>query len=251
MTGRVEVRRLSHAFGTVAALAGVDLDVGEGEFVAVLGPSGCGKSTLLRVLAGLVVPTEGTATIDGYDVRGRPGRTAYQPQRDALIPWRRVLDNAALGAALAGVPEPEARTRADEILTRFGLGGFSGSWPVELSGGMRQRVAVARTVLVDRAPLLLDEPFGALDAITRRGLYEWFAEIWSTDRRSALLVTHDLDEALTLADRVVVLSPRPGRVTADVEVPSARPRRPTSASDPAWARARGALLAALASDQGQ
>jgi ABC-type nitrate/sulfonate/bicarbonate transport system ATPase subunit len=245
----VEVRSLSHAYGPVTVLDGIDLDVAEGEFVAVLGPSGCGKSTLLKVLAGLVVPTSGEATIDGLDVRGRPGRAAYQPQRDALLPWRRVVANAALGAELAGVARADARAEAAELLARFGLGGFERAWPAQLSGGMRQRVAIARTFLVGRSPLLLDEPFGALDALTRRDLYGWLEEVWEADRRrpSALLVTHDVDEALTLADRVVVLSARPGRVVAVEPVAFARPRGPALLADPAWAAARTRLLAALAS----
>ncbi len=245
--GAVEVRDLSHAFGATPVLAGVDLDVGPGEFVAVLGPSGCGKSTLLRVLAGLVVPDAGTVRVDGADVGGRPGRCAFQPQRDALLPWRRVVGNAALGAEMAGVPRPEARAHAAALLDRFGLAGFERAWPAQLSGGMRQRVAIARTFLTGRSPLLLDEPFGALDALTRRDLYGWLEEVWEDDRRSTVLVTHDVDEALTLADRIVVLSARPGRVVAAEDVPFARPRMAELLVDPAWAAARARLLSALRS----
>ena len=246
--GVVQVRDLHHAFGTIEVLAGVDLDLRAGEFVALLGPSGCGKSTLLRVLAGLLVPTSGRACIDGEDVVGRPGRTAFQPQRDALLPWRRVLANASVGAELAGVPRDEARDRAAALLERFGLAGFARAWPAQLSGGMRQRVAVARTFLVGRAPLLLDEPFGALDALTRRDLYAWLEGVWEADevRRSALLVTHDVDEALTLADRVLVMSPRPGRIVAEEVVAFDRPRGAALLADPGWGEARARLLAALA-----
>ncbi|HYI61395.1 MAG TPA: ABC transporter ATP-binding protein [Acidimicrobiales bacterium] len=243
--GAVRVRGLAHAFGAAEVLADLDLDVGPGRFVAVLGPSGCGKSTLLRVVAGLVAPLAGTVAVDGHDVAGRPGRCAYQPQRDALLPWRRVVGNAALGAELAGVDRAEARARATALLGRFGLAGFERAWPAQLSGGMRQRVAIARTFLTGRAPLLLDEPFGALDALTRRDLYGWLEEVWEADRRSALLVTHDVDEALTLADEVVVLSARPGRVVAVEPVAFPRPRGPELLTDPAWAAARARLLAAL------
>jgi ABC-type nitrate/sulfonate/bicarbonate transport system ATPase subunit len=246
-SGRIEVKGLHHAFGPTEAVGGVDLCVEPGEFVAVLGPSGCGKSTLLRVIAGLIEPTRGLVHIDGRDVAGRTGCTAYQPQRDALLPWRRVVANAALGAELAGTPKPQARARATEVLTRFGLGGFERAWPAQLSGGMRQRVAVARSFLVGRRPLLLDEPFGALDALTRRQLYGWLEEVWEAEehRRSALLVTHDVDEALTLADRVVVMSARPGRVVAEERVGFERPRRPDLLTDPARAAARARLLTAL------
>ena len=245
--GRVEVRDLGHAYGSVEVLAGVDLDVAPGEFVAVLGPSGCGKSTLLKVLAGLVAPTSGRAAIDGADVAAHPGRAAYQPQRDALLPWRRVVANAALGAELAGRPREEARAEATALLARFGLAGFERAWPAQLSGGMRQRVAVARTFLTGRAPLLLDEPFGALDALTRRDLYSWLEEVWGGEagRPATLLVTHDVDEALTLADRVVVLSARPGRVVAEEPVPFARPRRPARLAEAEWSAARARLLTAL------
>jgi ABC-type nitrate/sulfonate/bicarbonate transport system ATPase subunit len=245
----VQVRDLHHSFGATQVLVGVELDLAAGEFVALLGPSGCGKSTLLRILAGLVVPDAGTVVLDGVDGRGRPGRTAFQPQRDALLPWRRVVANAALGAELAGVPRPEARARATELLVRFGLDGFAGAWPAQLSGGMRQRVAVARTFLVGRAPLLLDEPFGALDALTRRDLYGWLEEVWEADeaRRSALLVTHDVDEALTLADRVLVMSSRPGTIVAEERVAFPRPRRAALLADPAWGEVRARLLSALAS----
>ena len=247
-TGEVHVRGLRHAFGATDVLDAVDLDVGAGEFVALLGPSGCGKSTLLRVLAGLLLPTSGTATIDGEDVLGHPGRAAFQPQRDALLPWRRVLGNAAVGAELAGLPPSEARARAAAVLDRFGLAGVERAWPAQLSGGMRQRVAVARTFLVGRAPLLLDEPFGALDALTRRDLYRWLEEVWESERvrRSTLLVTHDVDEALTLADRILVMSPRPGRIVASHPVPFPRPRHTALLAAPAGGEARATLIEALA-----
>jgi ABC-type nitrate/sulfonate/bicarbonate transport system ATPase subunit len=243
----VAVRGLAHSFGGVEVLRDVDLDVAVGEFVAVLGPSGCGKSTLLKVLAGLVVPSAGRVEVDGASVAGRPGHTAYQPQRDALLPWRRVVANAALGAELAGVPKVRARADAAALLDRFGLAGFGDAWPAQLSGGMRQRVAVARTFLVGRAPLLLDEPFGALDALTRRDLHAWLEEVWGGEggRPSALLVTHDVDEALTLADRVVVLSARPGRVVDEVAVPFARPRDPGLVGEQVWTQLRRRLLDAL------
>ncbi len=219
--------------------------MGPAEFVSLVGPSGCGKSTLLKVLAGVLVPTAGAAEVGGETVIGRPGRTAYMPQKDLLLPWRRTLDNATLGAELHGTAPAEARTRAVPLLERFGLAGFERAWPEELSGGMRQRVALLRTFLLDRQVLLLDEPFGALDAITRRRMYAWLETVWLHDRRSVLFVTHDVEEALTLSDRVHVLSPRPGRVVDTVEVGFPRPRTADLIGDAAFVRMRRRVLAAL------
>jgi ABC-type nitrate/sulfonate/bicarbonate transport system ATPase subunit len=228
-------------------LDGFGLDVEPGTFLSIVGPSGCGKSTLLRILAGLLVPDAGSATVGGADVIGRPGRCAWLPQRDNLLPWRRVLANATLGATLGGVPRAEAEARARPLLERFGLGGYERAWPAQLSGGMRQRLAVLRTFLVDAPVLLLDEPFGALDALTRRRMQAWLQEVWLADgaRRTVVLVTHDVEEALVLADRVLVLSERPGRVVADVPVPFDRPRPPGLVGDPAFVAARAGLLDAL------
>lgn len=252
--GAIEVRglgvRWAERGAAGIALDGLDLAVAPGSFVAVVGPSGCGKSTVLRVLAGLLEPHAGSATIDGTDVVGQPGRCAWLPQRDALLPWRRVLGNAVLGAELAGMPIDEATTAAHRLLERFGLAGVADAWPNELSGGMRQRVAVLRTFLYPSSVVLLDEPFGALDALTRREMQTWLQEVWLAEgqegrARTVVLVTHDVEEALLLADRVVVLSARPGRVVLDLPVPFARPRPAALVADPAFVEARSHLLAAL------
>lgn len=242
--------RWPSAAGVVMALDGLDLRVAAGSFVAIVGPSGCGKSTVLRVLAGLLEPDAGTARVGGADVAGRPGACAWLPQRDALLPWRTVLGNAVLGAEVAGSDTAVAAADARRLLHRFGLAEVADSWPSELSGGMRQRVAVLRTFLTPASVLLLDEPFGALDALTRRQMQTWLQQVWLDDRsaglgRTVVLVTHDVEEALLLADRVVVLSARPGRIVADVEVPSSRPRAPELVGDPAFVQARAELLAAL------
>jgi ABC-type nitrate/sulfonate/bicarbonate transport system ATPase subunit len=237
------VQDLQHAFptpsGLLEVLAGVSLSVASGEAVAVIGPSGCGKSTLLRVLAGLEQPNVGTVALDG--------RAAYMPQRDALMPWKRALANATLGAEVAGEPRAATRARALELFEPFGLAGFERAWPGELSGGMRQRLALLRTFLTPSSTLLLDEPLGALDAITRRQLQGWVEERWLAEhpRRALLLVTHDVEEALLLADRVVVLSPRPGRVVAEVASPWARPRDPALVLEPAFVAAKADLMKAL------
>jgi ABC-type nitrate/sulfonate/bicarbonate transport system ATPase subunit len=226
--------------GEATVLDGVDLEVSDGEFVAVLGPSGCGKSTLLRALGGLLDPR---AQVSGEiavprDAAGRRA-TAWMPQRDGLLPWRRALSNAMVGAIAAGVPRERALPRARQLFEEFGLAGFERAWPHELSGGMRQRLALLRTCLAERPVLLLDEPFGGLDPVTRRRMNAWLASVHlteqaaSTDAAAAdaahpavatgsgvVLVTHDIDEAMMLADRIVVLSDRPGRV-----VHEARARR--------------------------
>ena len=213
-------------------LDGIDLTVAPGEFVALLGPSGCGKSTLLRVVAGLTVPDAGSV-----DPIPRPGSAALMPQDDCLLPWRSLLGNVALGPELAGLPEP--RAAALRGLRAFGLDAFAAAYPAELSGGMRQRAALLRTVLARKPLLLLDEPLGALDSLTRLELQDWLEQLWlqgpdaaapevgaGSARPSVLLVTHDVGEAVRLADRIAVLSARPARVTALVAVPAARPRPP-------------------------
>ena len=229
------------AFGPVRALDGVDLTVGQGELVALVGPSGCGKSTLLGIVAGLDAPDEGEVVLEG--------RASYMFQKDLLLPWLRVIDNAALPLELVGVPRDEARRRAAAFFPRFGLDGFERSWPRQLSGGMRQRAALLRTYLVGRELLLLDEPFGALDALTRAAMQEWLLEIWSDDRPSVLFVTHDVEEALFLADRVYVMSARPGRIVAEVASPFPRPRDLSLTGDPGFARAKERLLALLRGEQ--
>ncbi len=235
----IEVRGLSLTYGgrpPVVALDGVDLAVAPGEFAVLLGPSGCGKSTLLRALAGLVRPTAGEALASSV---------AYMPQRDLLLPWRRVLGNATFAAELAGVPPVEARQRAQALLGRFGLEGFERAWPTQLSGGMRQRLALLRTFLAPRDTLLLDEPFGALDAITRREMQGWLQGVLAEEPRTVLLVTHDIEEALTLADTVYVMSPRPGRIVDRVDVSLARPRDATTLTSAEFTALKAHLLRAL------
>jgi ABC-type nitrate/sulfonate/bicarbonate transport system ATPase subunit len=209
----------------VLALEGLSLRVGPGEVVAVVGPSGCGKSTLLELAAGLQEPDAGAVAAGGAaDAEGRRAACAYMPQRDLLLPWRDGLANAALALECQGVAKREARRRAAPLFERFGLAEFEHSPPSALSGGMRQRVAFLRTLLAGRPVLLLDEPFGALDSITRAAMQQWLADTLAEEPRTVLLVTHDVTEALFLADRVAVLSPRPGRVLEELEVDLPRPR---------------------------
>jgi NitT/TauT family transport system ATP-binding protein len=203
------------AFGPVVALDGVDLRVARHELIAVVGPSGCGKSTLLELVCGLQRPDAGTVEAPA---------AALMPQRDALLPWLSALDNAALAARVGGMPKAQARAAAHERFAAFGLEGFEKARPDALSGGMRQRVAFLRTLLSGRDVLCLDEPFGALDALTRAQAQGWLASALQREPRTVLLVTHDVEEAVLLADRVVLLSPRPGRVIETLEIPLERPR---------------------------
>ena len=219
-------KRFASRDGGVQALDGLDLEVADGEFVSVIGPSGCGKSTLFNLLAGLEEPTAGALWLDGgrVDAGRLLGRVGYMPQRDLLMPWRTILDNTILGLEVAGVGRAEARRRAGELFGDFGLAGFERRRPSELSGGMRQRAALLRTFLAGREVILLDEPFGALDSLTRAGMQQWLVQVWEEHRKTILLITHDVDEALFLSDRVYVLTPRPGRVELVLEVDLPRPR---------------------------
>ena len=241
----LSLENVTRRFGALTALAGIDLTLRQDEITAVVGPSGSGKSTLLELVAGLQEPDEGMVRVGAaVSAAERRAACAYMPQRDLLLPWRDALGNAALALECQGVPRAEARRRAEPLFERFGLAQFERSRPAELSGGMRQRVAFLRTLLPGRPILLLDEPFGALDAITRADLQEWLAAMLLEEPRTVLLVTHDVEEAVFLADRVIVLSARPGRMVAEFEVTLPRPR---SVTDPDLAALRRDALEALRS----
>jgi NitT/TauT family transport system ATP-binding protein len=240
-------RRFQARSRTVAALERLDLSVASGEVVAVVGPSGCGKSTLLELVAGLQEPDAGRVTVAGApEAAERRSRCAYMPQQDLLLPWRDALGNAALALECQGIGRSEARRRAAPLFERFGLAEFESARPAGLSGGMRQRVAFLRTLLPGRPVLLLDEPFGALDAITRAAMQQWLADALLEEPRTVLLVTHDVQEALFLADRVAVLSRRPGRVLEQLVVDLPRPRsRRAAVTDPAFAELERRALEVL------
>ncbi|MDP6102175.1 MAG: ABC transporter ATP-binding protein [Dehalococcoidia bacterium] len=231
-------------------LCDVDLSVREGEFISLIGPSGCGKSTLLNIIAGLEEPTKGDIRTDGHKAEQRLGAIGYMHQKDLLLPWRTVLDNAILGLELQGKPKSQIRMRALELMDSFGLKGFEKSYPSLLSGGMRQRVAFLRTVLADREIILLDEPFGALDALTRANMQEWLLQLWEPWGKTVILVTHDVEEAVLLSDWVYVFTARPGRVKMTLSVDMPRPRHYKMVTEEAFVKMKAAILAALRESNG-
>ena len=245
----IELHALSHTFRegdrSVEALVDVDLSVARGAFVSLVGPSGCGKSTVLRILSGLLTPSRGEAKVDGESVIGRTGHLGYMPQKDLLLPWRRVLANATLGAEISGTAPAQARTQALALFETFGLTGFERAWPSQLSGGMRQRLALLRTFLQPHDVLLLDEPFGALDAITRRQMHRWLQGVWLAHPRTVLLVTHDVEEALFLSDTIYVMTPRPGRMAVRVDVGEVHPRSGEFTLSAPFTELKARLLQAL------
>jgi NitT/TauT family transport system ATP-binding protein len=249
----VIARGLSHTYGELRSLDSIELEALPGEVLALVGPSGCGKSTLLEIACGLREPSAGTIAVEGStDAAGRLSHCAYMPQRDLLLPWFSALDNAALALRNRGIGRAAARSQAGELFDRFGLAGFEAARPQELSGGMRQRVAFLRTLVAGKPVLLLDEPFASLDAISRAEMQEWLAGTLSADDRTVLLVSHDLEEALYLADRVLVLAARPGRVVKELRAPDPRAAdRDGAVTDPEFVAAREAALRALREGTGR
>src|SRR6202045_2756198 len=227
-TPKLRVDNVSMTFKTPAgvfqALAPVTLSIPPGRFVSLIGPSGCGKSTIFNVIAGLLEPTAGEVLIDGIAATGTIGRVGYMLQKDLLLPWRTVLDNVILGMEIQGVPLRQARERALPLLHRYGLSGFEYLYPNALSGGMRQRAALLRTLLFDTDVILLDEPFGALDAQTKLQMQEWLLQLWSDFGKTVIFVPHDVEEAIFLSDEVHVMGTRPGRVVETLAVDLPRPR---------------------------
>jgi NitT/TauT family transport system ATP-binding protein len=235
----LSVFRLSKSFGDVPVLIDQSLEVEEGEFVALLGPSGCGKSTLLQIINGLVPADAGKVVLDGKDVTGKTGTGRGMVfQGSELFPWRRAIENAAFGLEVLGVPKAERLERARHYLHLVGLAGFENFWPHQLSGGMQQRVGIARAFCIQPSLLLMDEPFGALDVQTRDILQDELVRIWEAEPKMVLFVTHGIEEALYLADRILVFSKRPARVLAEIKVPFERPRREEMKLEPRFVELR-------------
>ncbi|HEX2468730.1 MAG TPA: ABC transporter ATP-binding protein [Solirubrobacterales bacterium] len=243
----IEVSGLGHSFGELEVVERLDLSVAAHEALALVGPSGCGKSTLLELIAGLRGPAQGSIRVDGgASEPERLAACAYLPQRDLLFPWLTAIDNASLALRNRGASRAQARAWAQPLFERFGLAGFEDARPRELSGGMRQRVAFLRTLLPGKPVLLLDEPFAALDAITRAEMQEWLADALGAEPRTVVLVTHDVEEALYLCDRVVVLSARPAVALAELSAPTPRALpRPEAVTDPTFVATRERALWAM------
>jgi len=243
----VSIRGLRHSYGELEAIERLDLEVPAHGVLGLVGPSGCGKSTLLELIAGLQQPSAGEIEVGGgSDPAERLARCAFMPQRDMLLPWLSAIDNAALALRNRGVRRRAAREQAGLLFERFGLAGFERTRPAELSGGMRQRVAFLRTLLAGKPVLALDEPFASLDAITRAEMQAWLSEALATDPRTVVLVSHDVEEALYLCDRVAVLSARPAHVVEELSAPAPRTAdRDAAVTDPEFVAVRERAMAAL------
>jgi NitT/TauT family transport system ATP-binding protein len=232
MARKLEVTGLNKQFGDLQVLQNIDLAVERGEFIAVVGPSGCGKTTFLRMVAGLEPVSSGTILLDGQKLSGPGGNRGFVFQNDSLLPWRTVLANALIGPEVMGQVGAKERQRTLDLLKLVGLGGFEGYYPRQLSGGMRQRVNLARALAIDPEVLLMDEPFASLDAQTREIMQTELLRIWEQGRKTVLFVTHQIDEAVFLSDRVLVFARRPGRLQENVEIKLPRPRELTIKRSP-------------------
>ena len=248
-TGRIDIDqlhlRVGHGAQAFEAVQNVSLTVAPGEFVCLLGPSGCGKSTLLGALAGHLRPSRGGIAVDGRAVDGPHAERGLVFQHHTLFPWRKVVDNVAFGLKMQGVARAERRRRARELLALVGLEAFADHYPAQLSGGMKQRVEIARVLINHPRVMLMDEPFGALDAQTRLMMQQLLLDLWARIRTTIVFITHDIDEALFLADRVLVMSPRPGRIIEQIAVPFPRPRDASLVTSPAFTELKRRCLQLL------
>lgn len=255
MSYKIQISGVSKTFRRggqeISAMKETNLSIEEGRFVSIIGPSGCGKSTLFNIIAGLTPPSTGEVIADGRNIVGKAGYVGYMLQKDMLLPWRTILDNIVLGMEIRGVPRKEAVNRALPLMEKYGLKGFDKHYPKELSGGMRQRAALLRTLLYDRDIILLDEPFGALDAQTRLAMQNWLLQIWADFRKTVLFVTHDIDEAIYLSDDIYVFSSRPGRIKSKITVTMDRPRKTEDMTSPAFMDLKHHLMELLSAGQNE
>ena len=238
----LELRDVGKVFGDTVALEPTTMTIDEGSFVAIVGPSGCGKSTMFNIIAGLLSPDGGEVRLHDQPVTDATGHVGYMLQKDLLVPWRTVEDNITMAKRLTGRVSAADRAEARRVARQYGLGEFSRHYPSALSGGMRQRVAFMRTLVTHQPLLLLDEPFGALDAQTRLEMQQWLLQVWKDTERTVLFITHDVDESIFLSDRVLVMSPRPGRVVADIVNPLARPRTVDTLVDPQFVTIKARIM---------
>ena len=221
---KLEVNHVSKSFDGKPVLSGISIELNRGELVCLLGVSGGGKTTLFNIISGLLMPDAGKVLLDGEDITGKPGSISYMLQKDLLLPYRTIEDNVALPLLLRGVKKREARTQAAPLFAQFGLDGSEKKYPAQLSGGMRQRAALLRTYLFSRDVALLDEPFSALDTLTKSAIHRWFLDVMEKIRLSTLFITHDIDEAILLSDRIYLLSGSPGTITAELVICESKPR---------------------------
>ena len=222
---KLEVRNVSKSFDGIPVLQDISIELRRGELVCLLGVSGGGKTTLFNVISGLLSPDQGKVLLDDEDITNRPGRISYMLQKDLLLPYRTIEDNAALPLLLKGVGKREARMQVSPMFARFGLEGAQKKYPAQLSGGMRQRAAFLRTYMFSREVALLDEPFSALDTLTKSSMHKWYLDVMEKIQMSTMFITHDIDEAILLSDRIYLLSGSPGRITGEIVIREPKPRR--------------------------
>lgn len=221
---KLEVKGLTKRFNDMLVVNNISFTLKEREFISLIGPSGCGKSTIFNIISGLSTPDEGTVYIDGKDYTGKTGRVSYMYQKDLLLPWKRIIDNVAIPLIIKGYSKKESRKMVEEYFKLFGLEGFEYKYPFQLSGGMRQRAALMRTYMFSKDIILLDEPFGGLDAITKSRMQYWLLEVLEKLKASVLFITHDIEEAVFLSDRVFILSDRPASIKEEISIDLPKPR---------------------------
>ncbi len=219
----LEIEKLSKKYGDIEVIKDLNLHIKKGEFISIVGPSGCGKSTLFKIITGLLTEYSGRVWIEGSTIKNKV--ISYLPQKDLLLPWKTLYENATIPLEISGVKKERWEKIISPLMEEFGLSGFENKYPHELSGGMRQRGGLLRSFLIDSDLMLLDEPFGALDAMTRSSMQDWLLEIWKKHNHSILFITHDIEEAIYLSDRVYVMSTRPGRFLDELEIKISRPRK--------------------------